>query len=91
MTGGQGLIFRYAGAADWALAPTKGLVPYRRPRGRADVAEDADQAVAWAKAQPWYPRVRATRCDVRWWTWFVEPATDAELEVLRSITQAARR
>jgi hypothetical protein len=39
---------------------------------------DAERVEAWAATQEWYPRVRARRSDVRFYTWFVEPVSDAE-------------
>jgi hypothetical protein len=56
---------------------TRGLVPYRRRRRPGD-GMDAERVEAWAATQEWYPRVRARRSDVRFYTWFVEPVSDAE-------------
>lgn len=56
---------------------TRGLVPYRWRRRPGD-GMDGARVEAWASKQPWYPRVRARRSDVRFYTWFVDPATDEE-------------
>lgn len=57
--------------------PTAGLVPYRRRRGVE--SGDRHEAEEWARARPWFPRVRAIRFDARFWTWFCEPTTAEEL------------
>lgn len=57
------------------LPSTEGLVPVRRKRMRGDSErlETHDEVDAWAKGQPWFPRLVYKRFDARWWIFWVRP------------------
>lgn len=56
-----------------ALKSTAGLERRLKKRGRHPLIQTGEEADAWAKGQPWYPRVVLKQSTPNWWVWWTRP------------------